>query len=461
MRQPSLIALGSLLTVSAIASAFAGGCGNGDDDDNPGADAGTDSSTLADATSSPDGEPPPDAGKLDGSTDAGDSSVGDGGHDGGADASDAAPIDAGPLASFHTIGRWEASTDGKTMSASWPGSGLTVAFTGTSLVLNVKDTAATGGSAFTGGDQIKVFIDTADVTKAKSYAVTGTTVSIGGTLAAGTHTATIYKTTDANVGTLTIDVSAGVSGSPFSFSNATDAIVPSGDTFAHKIEFIGDEQTAGFGDGAGCDGMPTTNPSVTNSDETLAYPGIVSRFYNAEHVTAAEYQMSVVEDNSGATDGTAALLWPLVNPYGGTDTTAWTFSKFTPDAVVVNLGAITDFGATTPDSETAFESALTGFLTTVYTTYNKTPYILVLIGAEYSGDEPTTQSWTEKALAAFKTANTANGAAPNADYVLATDYATTGAAANGCGNYPSGTEQAAMALNVESKITAALKWTGN
>ena len=56
-------------------------------------------------------------------------------------------MDAGVLPLFRTMGRW--ATNGATMTASWPGSGLLVSFTGPTLELAVTD--APNGS-FAGGE---------------------------------------------------------------------------------------------------------------------------------------------------------------------------------------------------------------------------------------------------------------------------------------------------------------------
>ncbi len=466
---------------------FAVGCGNGNgDDDDDATDAGGKDGTAPtldatapgddDATTPADAAPDTgiigsqDSGVKDAAadstvppgSDAGDAGedAGDAGHDAGEDAGDAA-VDAGTLPTFRTMGRW--STSGGTMSAAWPGSGILVSFTGPTLELNVSDTIYTGDGQTTGpatsGDYLAVYINGTKAAANVAINANGATIITSTAPATGTNTAEIYKVTDSAVGTIKITnyttSAAGThAGTPFTTTTA-GTIVPAASTFVHKIEFIGDDQTAGWGDSASCTGSPTTNLINSNqNDISLAYPNLVARSFNAEYIATAAFQMGVDNNQFYDTSRTAAQMWPRILP--DTDTTpTWTFSNYTPDAVVVNLGAWTDFGAP-PIVDATFETDLAAFLGTVFTTYNKTPYILLVIGPGYSlgGAETETevQTDTEAALTKFKAANTT----AVADYVIATDYAA--ANSQGCNYLPSSVEYATIATQVEAKIKAALKW---
>jgi hypothetical protein len=460
---------------------FAVGCGGGDDDDTV-TDAGGKDGTAPtlDATSGDDDATTPadaaadtgilgtDSGVKDAAadgtvppgSDAGDAGedAGDAGHDAGADAGDAA-VDAGTLPLFNTIGRWSSPT-ATTMSAAWPGSGLTVTFTGPTLQLSIADApTANNVSGDTGGDYLEVYIDdtpTAHTTPtAVAIAAPGskTTLYSGGTT--GTHTAKIYKATDADIGTITITLSAAgnVVGTPFTVQN-TYTVVPAASPFTTKIEFIGDELTAGYGDGATCTGLGTDN------NENAAVPGLVSEYFNAARVTTANFQLGLDANAYDRGDDLIGTYYSRTLPY--TDTAAtWNFASFIPQAVVVNLGSMTDFvitNGTTGATFATFQTDLATFLGKVYTQYTvngKGPYIAVVTGPEYGGNYTPAQltafqTAVSNALTAYKGANAgATGGVLNAPTYE-----------SGCGGFPDAVANAATAAKIEDLIGTALGKAG-
>jgi lysophospholipase L1-like esterase len=471
---------------------FAVGCGGGDDDDtvtDAGGKDGTaptldatsgddDATTPADAAAdtgilgtdsgvkdaAADSTVPPGSDAGDAGEDAGD--AGDAGHDAGVDSG----VDAGTLPLFNTVGRWSSPT-ATTMSAAWPGSGLTVTFTGPTLELSITDAPRNPAATMTsnnvsgasGADYLEVYIDDTPTAHTTPTAVP---IAIGGAKtviysspgSTATHTAKIYKATDADIGTITVTLSAAgnVVGTPFTVAN-TFGVVPAASPFTTKIEFIGDEQTAGWGDGTTCTTDADGNYVSTDNNENAAVPGLVAEYFNAARVTTANFQLGLDANAYFAGDDLVSNYYPRTLPY--TDTTAtWNFATFVPQAVVVNLGSMTDFVVDPAGPFTTFTTDLTTFLKQVYTQYTvngKGPYIAVVTGPEYGGtytaaEETAFQTATANAVTAYKAAIA--GATGSA--IVAPTYSSS------CGGFPDATANAATAKAIEDAIGATLGKAG-
>ena len=375
----------------------------------------------------------------------------------------------GPAATaYRLVGRWETSADGKSYTASWPGSGFVVTFTGTTLQVTTIDTpntaTAIANAGLTGsGDYFDGFINGVRLAKPVLVAANGVTTITSTAAATGNNKAEIFKMTDSYVGNVTlVDTTAGNgTGTPFTVANAGagGAIVPENYTFSHKIEFIGDDQTAGYGDTPDCDGKYGSSAATSQNDETYAYPNLVARSFSAEHITTAEWNMGIDINNYYDTTHVASALWPLqfpdlADPSGANPN--WTFASFTPDAVVIDLGAVTDLatvGTMGGTTEAAITTGLEAFMKQVYLQYNSTPYILVAIGPAYAGTDTPAMFGTAvaNALTAFHTAY------PAAKYGSVT--ATASQFSGGCYNSrPDHNSQASFATQVEGALHTALGW---
>ena len=462
--------------LSVLSCAFIG-CGGGDDDDDA-TDAGPDGTaphldatapgqdaTTFDAAS--DATTPADTGTGSDTSTGSDTGTGsetgtDSGHDAG-DAGDAAVADAGDAgtdagdagdsgaatALFRLVGRWD-QVDANTLEASWPGSGIIATFTGTSLALSVTDLL--GPQA--GGDYLDIWIDNvkqpAAAPAAQPIVAGGMMVASG--LAAGVHKIEIYKATDSSFGTVKLTLNGTVAGTPFS-PGATYTIMPEVYSFAHRIEFIGDEQTAGYGDVAACSsaGGPTGQsgtPAANQFDENLAFPALIARHFNAEHITTAQTQMGVTEDNGTNTFDDAVNYWPRTLPLSDA-TATWTFSKFTPEVVVIDLGSETDFAnASVVANPAAFETGLEAFFAQVFGEYPSAS-IISMSGPSYAGDNGPVDSANKAAVAAYLAAH----AGAKIQSLIATPAADN--SYFGCDYRPGLKEHQVVAAQLEAILKAA------
>jgi lysophospholipase L1-like esterase len=103
------------------------------------------------------------------------------------------------------------------------------------------------------------------------------------------------------------------------------ALSPPSASPARRIEFIGDSITAGYGNEG--PGITCGGNMVAMENETLAYGALASRMLSAEHVTIAW---------SGKTVEEMAELYERTLP--SHPESRWDFKRWTPDAVVINLG---------------------------------------------------------------------------------------------------------------------------
>jgi len=334
---------------------------------------------------------------------------------------------AGTSVANYFMGRWDQSAvlathnatgDGTWIGsvARWPGSGVITTFTGTNITLTLLETC----NLSTQCDNVTVEIDGAPVIVA---VINGTTVTNAATdysfalhtgsntievtsttapsIATGTHTIGVFKNTDSYYGgSYIFNGWTPASGNPANLIKASY-------TFAHHIEWIGDDLSNGRGAGplattatvAECSSANGygTDPAngITNlmSSEYSAYPAIISKALNAERYNLSISNAGVYEANLGGVP--IPNVYTTTNPDGSGGN--WTFTKWTPELVVVNLGSYGDFpfdGEGFNDnpgfaSEQTFighyNAAYSALLTTIRSKYASAK-ILVVAGNAYPGN---------------------------------------------------------------------------
>ena len=440
----------------------------------------------ADATTdgTSDGAPPSDAahdGTTDGTTDGPTDAPTDA-HDGATDApTDAHDASTAPTVLNYFMGRWDttAVTMANTASgigsvAHWPGSGVITTFTGPNVGVTLSETCNASGQC----DSVTVELDgvaqnsvvlnsvtvTNPVTGASPYAfalITGTnTIQISGITGTATHTIGIFKNTDSFYG------------GKYAFEGFTPAAQGTNPkasyTFAHHIEWIGDDVTCARGavtanaTAGECNNYLDPKIGIPNSASTEydSYAQLVSRNYLAER-----YNHSIANDGVSVGNGTGSAVFPMI--YGDTNPDgtggAWTFSKWTPDLVVVNLGSYGDFAGTSSSFDetplntadkafvSSFETAYEGLLATIRMNYPTTP-ILAVAGNGYAGmiDGNVGATFAQAAV-------TARLAAGETSKTIAYVNGGLGSAFT-CGYYPDAPSQQALATAVEAAIHTLTGW---
>jgi len=261
----------------------------------------------------------------------------------------------------HFVGRVDDSDPGNVRFA-WSGTGAVAKFNGTQV-----------SARLSGGLDYTVVVD-GTVTKPKLAAMSGTNVLATG-LDARDHTVELYRRAEANQG---VSVFMG-----FDFGDGTLLAPP---LPTRRLEFIGDSITCGYGDEG-----PDMNCGFTAGTENhyITYAALTARALGAELSTVAWSGKGVVCNYGDEAD---SCQNPLPTYYDRTlpdeASSQWDFSRFVPDAVVVNLGT-NDFSTAQDPSQMDFESAYSALLERVRDAY-PSAHIFCTNGPLLSGTDLTT-----------------------------------------------------------------------
>ncbi|NUO49376.1 MAG: SGNH/GDSL hydrolase family protein [Polyangiaceae bacterium] len=275
------------------------------------------------------------------------------------------------MADLHLIGRYDQSNGNAV--ATWSGSSALARFTGSSV-----------SARLSGGDGIWFEI-VLDGTSVGRFETSGgeQVYELATGVGAGEHTIEIVRRNEGFFG-------------PFAFIGfevGGGAIVPSMWPYAHRIEFIGDSLTCGYG-------IEGPNESCNFSADTESafstYAMNAARDLNAAaHLVC--YSGKGVHQNYG---GDLNEPMPVLYPRTFTDNAdpPWNPSDFPADAVVINLGT-NDFSAALDDG--AFVADYVALLGTVRQRH-PSAYILGVTWAHWGGGN---EALVTDALAQFGDAN--------------------------------------------------------
>lgn len=321
------------------------------------------------------------------------------------------------------VGRMDTS-DSAGPKYAWSGSGIVARFNGSRV-----------GVKLAGGQEYTVVLD--GTVRSKLTAVSGTN-TIAENLSEGEHTIELYRRTEANQGEAQF----------LGFDLGDGKLLDAPAAPARRIELIGDSITCGYGvEGA------DQNCGFTAGTENhyLTYGAIAARALGADLVTIAWSGKGVVCNYGDAAD---SCKDPLPTYYDRAlpdrSNSVWDFSKFQPDAVVVNLGT-NDFSTQQDPSQSEFESAYKSFLQHIREKY-PTAYILCTNGPMLSGTDLTTvRSYIENVVKALKNAG---------DTKVGTFEITPQQQADGygCDWHPSCATHQKVADALETALKKALSW---
>lgn len=169
-------------------------------------------------------------------------------------------------------------------------------------------------------------------------------------------------------------------------------LVQSPNPYAHRLEFIGDSLTAGYG----IEGAPGCSFSGDTESAYPTYAMVAARAVKASAHLVAYSGKGVFQNYGGDKNELMPELWlrTLTD-----DPTPWDFSKYTPEVVVINLGT-NDFSAAVSEAE--FEGAYVELLGDVRSKYPAAHILAV----HWSNWGATHEGWVTTALATFGDANT-------------------------------------------------------
>lgn len=338
---------------------------------------------------------------------------------GGAPSSDAPSSE--PAVRF--VGRVDASEPNMARFA-WSGTGVVARFEGTSI-----------GVRLGGDEQYTVLID--GVLQPKLVSTGGADV-LASDLALGEHQIELYRRTEANQGE-----------SVFSgFELGSGTLLPPPPAPERRIEIIGDSISAGYGN-EGADMTCGFSPDTEN--HYLTYGALAARELGAELSTVAWSGKGVV-CNYG--DGPESCVDPMPVYYGRIlperSDSRWDFSRFQPQAVIINLGT-NDFSTAEDPPAPEFESAYVDLLERVRAAYPEAQ-ILCTVGPMLSGaDLANARAFIEGAVQA----RAAAGDAAVKSFELAPQNPSDG---YGCDYHPSLRTHELMAERLVTTLRTELGW---
>jgi len=253
-------------------------------------------------------------------------------------------------------------------------------------------------------------------------------------LSPGEHTVELYRRTEASQGESTIR--------SFDFGGG-QLLAPK--AVVRRLEFIGDSITCGYGNegaSASCGFTPQTE------NHYLSYAAITARNLQAELSTVAWSGKGVVcnygDDANSCTDP-MPTYYDRILPNRADS--IWDFSRFQPDAVVVNLGT-NDLSTNSDPDQATFESGYKALLVRVRKAYPKA-HILCTNGPMLSGTDLTN---VRRYIGDVVT--------ELADPSISTFEITPqdGSDGYGCDSHPSLERHEKMAAVVTAAIKSALGW---
>jgi lysophospholipase L1-like esterase len=389
--------------VISLAALAAWGCGDGDS--TPGDDGGGDPGI--DAPREDAGDVAPDETAETPSDDAGEVPADD-----AADATDdGAPP---PTEDIHYSGRFDRS-DPAAPSFDWSGTSIGARFSGTGVSVTLD---AQGQNFF------EVVLDGTPRTVVET-AWGEQTLPLAAGLPAGEHDVLIVRRTEAFANAVAF----------LGFTVEGGAIVPSPSPWTHRLEFVGDSITAGYGaEGVG----PSCSFSLDTESAYASYASVAARALDAEAHLIAYSGKGVYQNYGGDTTEPMPALYERT--LGSDAASVWDFS-YQAEAVLINLGT-NDFSASV--NQATFESAYSALILLVRS-HHPAAAIYCIAGAIMN---PTATAYITNAIAASGDANT---------HLLELPAVDPGEGW-GCDYHPSAASHARFGGLVADRLRADLGW---
>ena len=332
---------------------------------------------------------------------------GGGGHQGGEGG-------AVPTALVHRSGRFDDS-DANGPRFTWSGSSFQTRIDGTALDVQldgvgdvyfeiVVDGVSTGRFSTSGGAQ---------------------TYSLVSGLAAGQHDVQIYRRNEGWADAVQL-----VGFTP----GGGAAQVESPSPYHHRVEFVGDSLTAGYG----IEGTAPCAFSADTENAYLTYAGVASRNVQADPHIIAYSGKGIYQGYSGDTDEQMPEMF--LRTLTNSAAPAWDFASWIPEAVVINLGT-NDFSSDVTESN--FATAYVAFLNTIRGYYPDAA--IFCVSWEFWGADH--EAWLDDAVATTGDANTHR-----------LSFVVDGADGDGCDGHTNVVTNAKLAQQLTDAFAAELGW---
>lgn len=357
------------------------------------------------------------------------------------------------------MGRFAALTDG-THEMGWAGSRISVRVAGTTTVsIGLKSSNVYNSTpqwfdvSIDGGAPTKFMID-------NTYQ-TPTVFTFPVTLPdTNTHTISWTKVTEGSYGAVIFTgVTPGTGGT----------LLPTMAPAVHRIEFIGDSITNGYGSEGNAPLATPCAANANNENSDLAFAALTASALSADYALIAYSGKGLATNLDGTTTNTVSdiFLDTLPPSSNANDTTAaitWDPSGSPADVVVINLGT-NDFsyassGMTTCTTSTCnpvtadYVAAYEALLKNVRAAYPNA-YIFAATGPMLTDTSPanaqqytTAKAYISSAIAGFGDAK-----------VFAYDFGVQDTSQNlGCDYHPSASTHSAMATKLAATIKSTTNW---
>lgn len=216
----------------------------------------------------------------------------------------------------------------------------------------------------TGHNYYNVFVDDKP---SKTYDVkSDTTLVLGTNLGPQIHRVKIYKRTEGNQGTGTFK---GI------LLEESGEMLPWKDIPVHKIEFIGNSITCGYGtEGKKKDERWT--PATENN--YYSYAPIIARAFNADYHITAHSGLGVVRNYGDKKQISDQAMPARFNRlYDEKEQPLWNFKLWKPEAVVINLGT-NDFSTQPFPAEVDFRKGYEKLIDEVRNQYGEIPLFCIV-----------------------------------------------------------------------------------
>ncbi|HEY4157985.1 MAG TPA: GDSL-type esterase/lipase family protein [Polyangiaceae bacterium] len=317
------------------------------------------------------------------------------------------------------IGRFDdAGANASAPNFAWSGSAIELAFTGTDISITLDGSPTIRYAVVLDGKQTE-FVTNGGME----------TIPLGSGLTNGAHDVLVYRQSEAFFWITTFH----------GFSVKASAYLPS-TIPARRLAVIGDSISAGYG----MDGCPF---SATNENHYDTAAAVAARQLGADLHTTAWSGIGMYRDSNGDTAATTEQMPQRFSSVLPDDSVKWDFSRYQPDAVLINLGT-NDFAKGDPG--TPFQTTYEQFVTDLRADYPKALFYLA-VGPMLSGTN-------YNAARAYINKVISDRAAADKNMKLLEFSPITSAEGFACDSHPTKATNARMAQTWVAALQADLGW---